>query len=111
VTKLWLCCAAILIAAFTLSHNTPAFAVQKPPKTCGGQGLPPGAGGCRSSEFCQAPTGQCFIVAIGGGTCARALQSQCVAISKPVCGCDGKTYLNDCVRLKAKVSKLKESAC
>ena len=110
MSKLWLCCAAILIAAFTLSLQTPASAVVKPPATCGGQGLPPGAGGCRSSEFCQAPTGQCFIVAIGGGTCARALQ-QCLAINKPVCGCDGTTYRNDCLRLKAKVSKFKEGAC
>jgi hypothetical protein len=30
---------------------------------------------------------------------------------KPVCGCDKKTYNNDCERLRAKVQKSSDGGC
>jgi len=107
VTRILQAAATLLLA---LMLAAPASAVQKPPATCGGQGLPPGAGACRAGEFCEAPVGQCFVVAIGGGTCRRNLQ-QCVNIVRPVCGCDLRTYNNDCLRREAKVSKLHDGRC
>jgi hypothetical protein len=44
------------------------------------------------------------------GTCVRA-PDVCAQIFLPVCGCNGKTYGNDCQRRAAKVSKAHDGAC
>ena len=101
--------AAALLVPLALLLAAPASAVQKKPATCGGFGIPPGSGGC-SAGFCQAPAGQCIILTIGGGTCTLVPQT-CVGVVKQVCGCDFKTYKNDCARRQARVSKFKDGAC
>ena len=45
-----------------------------------------------------------------GGTCAR-IPRICPKIFRPVCGCDGKTYPNDCVRQSRQVSKRHDGRC
>ena len=109
MTRLRLTCATLLVP-LALMLAAPASAVQKPPPTCGGVGLPPGTGGCSGGAFCQAPTGVCNIIVIGGGTCTRVPQT-CINLNKPVCGCDFKTYKNDCARQQARVSKFKDGVC
>jgi hypothetical protein len=76
-------------------------------KTCGGiAGIP-----CPSVEFCELPVGACLKTPDIAGTCSSTGSGICSAIVAPVCGCDGKTYNNNCLRLAAGVSEASNGAC
>src|ERR1700744_236503 len=92
---------AIPVLGLLLAHLTlplPANAVPVG-AVCGGfLGTP-----CDSGSFCNFPEGRCGRFDMIG-RCDRIPQI-CNRIFKPVCGCNGQTYSNDCARMAAGVSK------
>jgi hypothetical protein len=73
--------------------------------TCGGiAGFP-----CDEGEFCDHGAGACNI-ADAGGQCV-AMPEACPEIFDPVCGCNGKTYSNDCERIRAGAQKDHDGPC
>jgi Kazal-type serine protease inhibitor domain len=105
-TSAWRCVALAVAVPFALSAvltATPAAAVSG--AKCGGfAGMT-----CGNNEFCNKPTGACLFPD-AEGTCAVVPQL-CPMVVLPVCGCDGKTYTNDCVRERARVTKAHDGKC
>ena len=95
------------LLAASLISRTQAYAVPA--------GQPCGGGGgnvCDKGLWCEPPSGKC---ASAAGVCV-AVPRVCIARKnsksfQPVCGCNRKTYSNDCFRRAYKVGKSHEGAC
>jgi hypothetical protein len=93
-------CLILLTLLFVACDGKP-----KPQQVCGGlQGK-----ACAAGELCDQPAGQCK-VADGQGVCVTRPET-CSQRVEPVCGCDGKSYSNDCTRLLAGVQKDHDGEC
>jgi hypothetical protein len=64
---------------------------------------------CNSALYCQLPAGQCSAADVAG-VCAKT-PDFCMRVSRPVCGCNGKTYANECEARKARIAVDTSGAC
>jgi hypothetical protein len=95
--------AAIAVVGLTLS--APSYPLAAAPSNCGGilavLCVEPGT-------FCELPADLCG--AAIRGSCVK-VPTACPKNIKPVCGCDGKTYANDCLRQMKKVTLKSVGKC
>ncbi|CAN5348582.1 hypothetical protein BH09MYX1_BH09MYX1_64990 [soil metagenome] len=75
-------------------------------KSCGGRGQQT----CGTGQFCKWELSGICGMADASGTC-QPKPEVCYQIVKPVCGCDGLTYGNDCKANAAGVSVAANGAC
>ena len=64
---------------------------------------------CDAGLACQFPAGQCNVADLAG-VCVRVPET-CPKQGPRICGCDGKTYANECALLKAGVRPDRKGAC
>src|SRR5262245_13065222 len=65
--------------------------------------------GCLPGEFCDLTPGQCHVQMVAG-VCVPQPEI-CTRDYRPVCGCNGTTYGNDCMRIAAGEQKAHDGEC
>ncbi|HEX9941666.1 MAG TPA: Kazal-type serine protease inhibitor domain-containing protein [Thermoanaerobaculia bacterium] len=79
--------------------------IQQTGQTCGGIA----ALQCPAGEACRFPFDQCNVADLAG-VCV-SVPATCPKQGPPICGCDDKTYSNECELLKAGVRPARRGAC
>jgi len=97
--------AATFVVVFGFAQAALGATIANLDEACGG----PDKITCNSALFCHLPDGQCS-APDAAGTCAKA-PDFCMRVSRPVCGCNGKTYQNECDARHAKVAIDTPGAC
>lgn len=102
-------CALLSSVLFVLLTATPSPAVAGP-----GGGVGARCGGfvgqrCAPGLWCEMRPGACRVADAFGRCVARP--QICTRIFQPVCGCNGRTYGNDCERRAAMVNKRHNGPC
>jgi hypothetical protein len=88
-----------------VAHDGECDSPRSAPKVCGTiRGLP-----CGDGEYCDLRAGVCKGADLDG-TCV-VKPATCAPADAPVCACDGKTYANDCERIRAGIQKDHDGAC
>jgi hypothetical protein len=92
----------VLVAMLILFFHGATTAQQK---TCAGiAGIQ-----CGTGQWCDLRPGSCS-TSDAQGICVK-VADVCTQDYRPVCGCDKRTYSNDCMRRVAKVQKDHDGAC